>query len=392
MHLRRDLSALASEIRGKFFGYVGDSVGIVVSSHPKHKGYLSGYHSMTHDLAPLYQSAVVATRDRAALVVGAADAGPAFEVIADPALIFRYGTFYFETADGAEPVGYDLPGAASFNEAVGQALEAVVLRDAQVGVDRTNGDGLWDLVTGLYGPNRTVDVTERFHRSRATKLEGEIGRVRRATKLVEAGINAVITQADVGMCEYDAAALITEPIVKGGGVPLFASVTSGARAALADAYPTSRQIQRGDLLRLDVGCVIDGYCSDMARTIVFGEADPLQESHYRAISTGLEEELAAVRHGVDAGSVFETAVQSVRRNGIPTYKRHHCGHGIGLSGHEYPIIAEGSGAVLEAGMCLCIETPYYQLGWTGMMVEDTILVTVDGYEPITTMPRQLFAI
>ena len=79
MQHRRDLSALAGELRRKFFEGVADEVAFVVSSDPRHKAYLSGYRSMTHDLAPSYQSAVIATREWAALVVGAADAGPAFE-------------------------------------------------------------------------------------------------------------------------------------------------------------------------------------------------------------------------------------------------------------------------------------------------------------------------
>lgn len=392
MKTRSDLAALAAELRRKFFSFVDDEVGAVVSSDTRHKGYLSGYHSMTHDLAPFYQSAVIATRERAALVVGAFDAGGAFEVVGDPDLVFRYGTFYFETAAGAQPDGFDRPGALTFGDAVAEAVAAIVPANTRIGVDRSNGDGLWTAIAGLRNPISIVDVSEALRRSRATKTDAEVARIRKATKLVEAGIQAVIDDGRPGMTEHEIAALITAPMVKGGGIPRFVSATSGPRAALADSYPTFRRIERGDFLRLDVGCMVDGYCSDMARTIAFGEPDKRQEQHYRAIGMGLEHELASIRGGVTAGSVYDAAVKTVRQNGIPSYKRHHCGHGIGLSGHEYPIIAEGSSATLEPGMSLCIETPYYQLGWTGMMVEDTILVTPDGYEPITTIPRQLYVV
>ena len=273
-----------------------------------------------------------------------------------------------------------------------QAIAAIAPANGRIGVDRTNGDSVWSVIASLRDPASITDVSEALRHSRATKTDGEIARIRKATKLVEDGINAVLSDGRPGMTEYEIAALITAPMVKGGGVPRFVSATSGPRAALADAYPTARRIERGDFLRLDVGCVVEGYCSDMARTIAFGEPDERQDAHYRAISIGLEQELATIRGGVTAGSVYDIAVKTVRQNGIKSYRRHHCGHGIGLSGHEYPIIAEGSTATLEPGMSLCIETPYYQLGWTGMMVEDTILVTADGYEPITTIPRQLFVI
>jgi Xaa-Pro aminopeptidase len=392
MQQSRERSVLAGELRRKLFEGVADDVAFVISSEPRHKGYLSGYHSMTHDLAPFYQSAVIATREWAALVVGAADAGPALETIGDPRLVFRYGAFFFETSPGAEPTGYDEPGAPSFRDAVAQALAALVPDGLRIGVDRTNGDTMWAILAELRGEQAAVDVSRVFRTSRATKTAGEVARIRKATQLVEEGIKAAIERGRVGMTEHEVAAIVTEPMVRGGGVPRFVSATSGPRAALADSYPTDRCIEAGDFLRLDVGCVVDGYCSDMARTICFGLPDERQATYYDAIGVGLETELAMVRAGVTAGALFAKAVETVRRNGIPSYKRQHCGHGIGLSGHEYPIIAPESDAVLEPGMCLCIETPYYQLGWTGMMVEDTILVTSSGYEPITTMPRRLFVV
>src|SRR5262245_11154039 len=226
MKIRRDLTDLAAALRAKFFSVAGDDVAVVVSSDPRHKGYLSGYHSMTHDLAPFYQSAVIATRERAALVVGAFDAGPAFEVLGDPALVFRYGTFYFETAAGAEPKGFDQPGAANFAEALAAALAAMAPAHARVGVDRTNGDSVWTVIAGLREPNSIVDVSDALRRSRATKTDAEVARIRKATQLVEDGIKAVVANGRPGMTEYEIAALITEPMVKGGGVPRFVSATS----------------------------------------------------------------------------------------------------------------------------------------------------------------------
>src|SRR5262245_20726121 len=88
------LRELAQQRREKLFALVGDGVGTVVSRVTANKGYLSGYHSMAHDTSPAYASAVEADRNRAALVVSAADAGPALEAIGDEELIFRYGTFF----------------------------------------------------------------------------------------------------------------------------------------------------------------------------------------------------------------------------------------------------------------------------------------------------------
>jgi len=113
---------------------------------------------------------------------------------------------------------------------------------------------------------------------------------------------------------------------------------------------------------------------------------------YAALLAGLEEQLATVRAGVPAHVLFDVAMKAVQSNGLPNYRRQHCGHGIGLRSYDSPTINATDTTVLIEGMCLCLETPYYTLGLDGMMVEDTIRVTVDGYEPITTLSRELLVL
>ncbi len=383
---------LAGQARRKLFNEIGGDVSVVISGNTANKAYLSGYWSMSHDVAPAYQSAVLARPDEAALVVSAADAGPALEATGHEELIFRYGFFCFESAVGYGPAHYDEPGHDTFGDAVTAALERFLHNDDIVGVDRSNGDALWDRVCTPLPAQRVVDITGSLDRSRRTKLPGEIERIRRSTKLVEDGLLSVRTHARAGMSEHDLAGLVAAAMVKGGGVPRFISVTSGSRSALADAYPTERRIEPGDLIRIDAGCVWRGYSSDMARTFVVGEPDSNQRKRYEAIRVGLEYELAEVRAGVNSTGLFENTIDMVRRSGIPTYRRQHCGHGIGINGYEYPLIGPESDATLTAGMCLCVETPFYEIGWGGMMLEDTILVSDDGYEPITTLPHDLIHI
>lgn len=390
-HERPTMRQLASELREKFFREAPDDIALVVSSDTTNKAYLSGYVSMAHDLAPFYRSAVLTSRDRASLVVSAADAGPAFEFLGKAGLIHRYGAFYFEAAENG-PADFLTPAESDFTAAFKQAMGAVGPTDGLIGVDRTNDDLLWDLCREFLGESRVVDVTRYLGAARATKSPGEVVRLRAATRLVEDGFRQVIKYAHSGMTEIDLAAMITQVIVAGGAVPRFVSVTSGPRSALADTYSTRRVIAKGETIRIDAGCTVDGYWSDMARTFVFGEPDTRQKTTYAALQTGLEEELAAVRAGVPANVLFDIAMQAVRSNGLPHYKRQHCGHGIGLRSYDSPTVNATDTTVLREGMCLCLETPYYTLGLDGMMVEDTIRVTADGYEPITTLSRELFVL
>lgn len=386
------MTELAAELRSKAFREMPDDIELIVSSESANKAYLSGYVSMSHDVAPHYRSAALATREGSSLVVSAADAGPAFELLRDPSLIHRYGEFYFETAGGGEPKGYNVKPKASFDEAAADALSAVKPATGRVGVDRADGDLLWSLAREVLGEDKVVDVTDGMRRARTTKTANEVERLRRATVLVEDGFRKIIDTAQAGMTETDLAAMVAERMVAGGGIPRFVSVTTGPRSALADAYATGRRIAKGELIRIDAGCTVDGYWSDMARTFVFGEPDARQAKTYQALRIGLEEELAAVRGGIAANELFAVAMNAVKANGIPHYKRQHCGHGIGLRTYDSPLVNSVDTTKLVEGMCLCVETPYYELNLDGMMVEDTIRVTATGYEPITTISRELFVI
>jgi Xaa-Pro aminopeptidase len=383
---------LAATRRRQLFSRLGAEVGAVISCNTGNKDYLSGYHSMTHDIAPDYISAVVATRDKAVLVVSASDAAPAWEALKDPGCLFPYGTFYFEPHTGTPPLGFDKTGYRNFAAALDAALAATAPKGARVGVDRSRAGPMEKIVADRYGQEAIVSVGDDILAARRIKLPGEVEMIRHATKLVESGIDAIAAQGRVGMTEFDIAALVSERIAAGGAVPRLVSVTSGPRSALANAYPTDRVIEAGDLVRLDASCFVGPFCSDMARTFVMGEPSAEIARLYNAIAMGLEEELVAVKAGARIADVYAAAMEGVRKAGIPSYRRHHCGHGLGIGGYEEPIIVENSDLRMEADMCFCLETPYYRLGWGGMMVEDTILVTETGYEPVTTIPRKLYVL
>lgn len=386
MRFGENMLELAAQRRRKLFDRLGDDIGVVVAFDPANKAYLSGYSSMTHDVAPAYASAAVATREGVTLVLGAGDAGPALDLLRDPSRLFRYGTFFFAAADNDIVLGDESPTFGAFPEALSAALAVAAPTGGLVAVDRP------DPVARALDRYRWSEAADAFTASRATKLAGEIARMKAATELAEAGIRAIASQARVGSSEWDLAALVGQAMMRGGAVPRFVVVTSGRRSALADAYPTDRRIEPGDLVRIDIGCSIDGYWTDIARTMVVGDPSPRVAMRHAAIEAGLRAELATVRAGARAASLFETAVAAVRDAGIPTYNRHHCGHGIGLAGYEHPLIEPGSNAILEAGTCLCVETPFYEIGWGGMMVEELVVVEEHGYRPLSTLDRSLAVI
>jgi Xaa-Pro aminopeptidase len=159
--------------------------------------------------------------------------------------------------------------------------------------------------------------------------------------------------------------------------PYATTITFGENAALPAAYPSDRALRAGDLVRFDLGCVFKGYRADVARMAALGEPGAHAQRVYDAVEAGVGAALDAIRPGVEAGAVFEAAVAAVRAAGIPNFRRHRVGHGIGLEPAEAPWLVPGGGP-LEAGMVLRVETPYYELGALGVNVKETALVTRDG--------------
>jgi Xaa-Pro aminopeptidase len=230
-------------------------------------------------------------------------------------------------------------------------------------------------------------------KARSVKLPEEIEKMRYAAEITERGMEKAFLNAKPGVTELELSTIISTEIIAGGGIPRFVVVTAGERSALADAYATKAKLTKGDLLRVDVGCTVEGYWADTARTAVVGEPGRDQQARYNALLEGELAQLAFARPGVTAGDLFNIAMDGVRKGALPDYQRSHCGHGLGIGAHEFPTLNPANREVeIQEGMVLCVETPYYELGWGGMMVEDIIVIRKGGNECLTKLPRELLRI
>src|SRR5207244_6059248 len=144
------------------------------------------------------------------------------------------------------------------------------------------------------------------------------------------------------------------------GAPYPATLAIGEHAAIPAPWPSDRPWRRGDLLRVDVGCVYKGFGSNVGRTGVMGEPDLRQQAVFDAVQAGLEAALGAIAPGVPAARVFDAAVAATRAGGLPEFQRHHVGHGIGLAHEEPPRLGSGGTTPLDMGEVVRVEVPYYQ--------------------------------
>lgn len=379
-------AAEAAERRAKLFSICGDA-DIIVATTPENVFYISGYWSMGADTSRCPKLAAVANRDKVLLVAPAADQGPAFEVFDKSEDVFPFGQFHF---DAALLSGKTLQKAAGdFHSALSEALEELTRLNALLALD-CEIDG--DVAAHIQARHPRLQVVSRgdaFIGSRATKTMAEIERLSRAAAVAERALEEGMAMASANVSEWEIAGTIASGIVGRGGVPGFIVVTSGPRSALADAYPSHRKLERGDVVRFDIGCRVEGYWADTARTAVVGEPSHFLNELYRMTSTGTLALTEQIRAGMTAREAYSTALEAVRAAGLPSYERHHCGHGIGLEPHEFPTISPTNTARLEAGMVLCIETPLYQLNGHGMMIEDTVVLGNDHAQLLTSLSREM---
>jgi Xaa-Pro aminopeptidase len=356
--------------------------------------YATGYRSVgaaVHGIAAL---AAVVTPARTVLAGPVADSAPAFDAGIDEDDYVAYGRFYFESAGGAARASQLVDRNLDLVAATVAAVHEAGLASATIGIDEAAAPSPFrDALTAGLPAVRWTDASGWISGVRAAKLPGEVELLERAAVAAEDGIAAAVAAARIGTTEQEIARTVARTMVDAGLEPRFVVVTSGERSALADAHANERRLERGDLVRFDVGGILDGYWSDIGRTAVVGAPTPRQQALYDAIVAGEEAELAMARPGVKARDVFDRAIAVVEQHGGPTpYRRQHAGHAIGLTAYEAPIVRPDDEGLFEPGMVFCFETPYYELGWGGMMCEDALVITEDGSRMLTGRLRELTVI
>lgn len=350
--------------------------------------YATGYRSSPGSHRR-HQRMAALTGGAGTLLVGPyAELPAAIAAGVDPALYVAYGQFFFASEDDQSWKG-DVERHPDFSAALAAAVRRHGHADS-IGIDAVDCSAACHAVLVDEFPTARIDdITHALHLVRSVKLPGEVERLRTVARLAEDGVDAALAALTTGVTERELASVVSTTMSAGGAAPRFVVVSTGLRSAFSDVFPADTPVEPGDLVRFDVGCTLDGYSSDIGRTAMLGEPTELQARRYAAIKAGEDRQLEECRPGLTAGELFDVAIEAVLAAGMDSYDRNHCGHGIGLETYEAFSVAAGEGHILEPGNVLCVETPFYELGWGGMMVEDALLVTANGAEVLTTSSREL---
>lgn len=226
---------------------------------------------------------------------------------------------------------------------------------------------------------------------REIKDAEEIREIRHAVWLAEKAFGVVRASLQAGQTEREVAFQLEQLIrgFGGAGCAFPPIVAAGPRAALPHAYPTDQCVGAGELLLLDWGATARLYRSDLTRILVTGRISPKLERVYGVVLRAQEQAIAAIRPGALMSDVDAAARQVIAKAGYGKHFGHGLGHGFGLEIHEAPRLAATAQGVLKPGMVVTVEPGIYLANWGGIRIEDDILVTRDGHEVLSSLPKDL---
>ncbi|MDB5505552.1 MAG: aminopeptidase family protein [Devosia sp.] len=241
-----------------------------------------------------------------------------------------------------------------------------------------------------------LDCTRLIEQLRAIKAPLEIEHLRHAAEYSAAGFLQLTRSIVVGMDAERMASLwragaIAEAERRGHQPP---QSTWSYIAVAGDGFAPGGPTASGDLIKIDVGCVVSGYSSDGGRTAALGTPHPEAIRIYDALHRAFDTGFALLKPGTPLTEIYQATAGTMWDLGFDTYNRGHFGHGVGSSiwSEEWPFISASSDATLEPGMVMAFETPWYIDGLGGFLIEDQVLITESGCEVMAPLSRDLMRI
>lgn len=235
---------------------------------------------------------------------------------------------------------------------------------------------------------KVVDGLDLLREIRLVKTEEEVRRIRRATEISEKSMEDALEIARSEIMEIELAGIYEYSVASDGGRVTYNLIGFGERSAFPHPIPSDAEARRGDIIRMTLGCTWWHYHSNISRTAVIGRPASRIKERWAAIMAAQEAALEVIGPGADVSDVSAAAEKALETAGLRSHSGSY-GHGLGVECNEQPWIEIGGGELLE-GMVVNVDVPCLQLGWGGVQLEDTVLVTADGFELLTQTDRTLY--
>ncbi|MBW3660360.1 MAG: Xaa-Pro peptidase family protein [Gemmatimonadetes bacterium] len=297
---------------------------------------------------------------------------------------------------------YDAQARAEASEGVGveiasdPALEVARRRLRDRGVERVAFESEHLSVAALEewreaGGHEPTGVKGWIEALRSVKADPEIEAIRRAAAVVDAVFEDVLDSIRPGIAERELAAEVDRLLARQGseGRAFETIVAFGSRSALPHARPGARTLESGEVVLLDFGAVVDGYHSDLTRTVACGEPGKAVRELHAVVRRAQGAALEGLRPGMTGPEADALARDVLEEAGHAERFPHSLGHGLGLEVHEAPRLSRKSEDRLESGMVVTVEPGIYEPGRAGIRIEDDVLLTPDGALRLTRASRDM---
>lgn len=266
----------------------------------------------------------------------------------------------------------------------GVDLSSIAIEKSHLTVERL------EALQQFYPQANFVRLDHKINDLRVIKDQAELEKMREAARLADFAIEVGCKEIAEGKTEMEILTAIENAIrQKGYSMSFETMVLSGPKAASPHGTPGDRKIQKGDFILFDLGVIYEGYCSDITRTVAFGEPTDEQIAIYQAVRNANENAIAAVKPGIRAMDLDKIARDTIADAGYGEYFTHRLGHGLGISVHEFPSVTGTNEMVLLPGMVFTIEPGVYNTEIAGVRIEDDVVVTADGVEVLTKFTKEL---
>jgi Xaa-Pro aminopeptidase len=271
-----------------------------------------------------------------------------------------------------------------------KAVEDMGLTGAKIALDTSglNPTQYERLKSKLKGAE-LVEGANLLREIRLVKTEGEIERIKRATAITEKSMEDALEIARDGITELDLAGMYVYSVGYDGGRVTQNLIGFRERSAYPNPLPSMFEAKKRDLVRFTLGCTWDHYHSNVSRTAVIGRPLAKAERRWEAIIAAQDAALDAVKPGAKVSEIYAAAEKKLA-NAEVSRNPSTIGHGLGIECNEMPAILKAGEDELLEGMVVNIDIPVLELGWGGIQLEDTILVTSDGFELLTRTDRTLY--
>ncbi len=273
-----------------------------------------------------------------------------------------------------------------------QAIENRKITPLQIAIEKSHMTvERLEAIQELYPDVTFTRLDDRLNSMRVVKDANELAILREAAAYADYAIEVGVSEIAEGKTELEILTAIELALKKKGisHMSFDTMVLSGPKTASPHGKPGDRKIQKGDLVLFDLGVIYKGYCSDITRTVAFGEPSTKQKEVYETVRKAEQAAVDAVKPGVKAMELDKIARDIITEAGYGEFFTHRLGHGLGISVHEFPSVTGNNEMELSEGMVFTIEPGIYDPSITGVRIEDDVVVTKDGVEVLTKYPKEL---